>query len=231
MASARNGLPGQSAKPVLRALAEASDWLILHGLLAGEPPQEEWLFITRRSHKVLESSDGLAMLLAAERLDVDLHSSIASRVHNPLHLSEYETCRPRDHAASRDQLREVIGGDAGDIGVPLTAEASNDTGELRDSRSERGEQEAMMAPFRVAIGVFRRSGQSPPGRRRRSDPCFSGGPACGSVFAHPGYGGNESVVACRWLAPLACGFDSINQRRSARRTRPVALDHRARQNH
>src|SRR5215207_4836510 len=43
-----NGLKGDQADAVLRALAEAYDWLILQGLLSGKPPQQDWLFITRK---------------------------------------------------------------------------------------------------------------------------------------------------------------------------------------
>lgn len=43
-----NGVTPERVREVTAALAEAYDWLIIHGLLSGIPGKGEWLFITRR---------------------------------------------------------------------------------------------------------------------------------------------------------------------------------------
>ncbi|MBB3082549.1 hypothetical protein [Geodermatophilus sabuli] len=77
----RNGVPEAQASSVIRALAEAFDWLVLHGLLSEDPPpNNNGHFITRKGREVLESTAGPALLRAQVRLVIDLHPSIAQRV-------------------------------------------------------------------------------------------------------------------------------------------------------
>lgn len=150
-----NGLSGETAKPVLNALAEAYDWLVLHGLLSGAPPQDDWLFITRKGRAILEAPDGLALLRAGARLEVDLHPSIAARVRAQFLLGEYELAAFAAMRQVEIRVRELAGADAGDLGVPLMTKAFREGGALRDPNSEGGEQVAMMNLFQGAIGVFK----------------------------------------------------------------------------
>jgi uncharacterized protein (TIGR02391 family) len=150
-----NGLKGDQADAVLRALAEAYDWLILHGLLSGKPPQQDWLFITRKGIAILGAPDGLRLLRAEARLEVDLHPSIAARVRAQFLLGEYELAAFAAMRQVEIRVRELASADAGDLGVPLMAKAFRDGGPLADTNSERGEQVAMMNLFQGAIGVFK----------------------------------------------------------------------------
>lgn len=151
-----NGLTSEGAEPVLRALAEAYDWLILHGLLSAKPTQNDWLFITRKGVAVLGSPDGLALLRAEARLEVDLHPSIAGRVRAQFLMGEYELAALAALRQVEIRVRELAGADAGDVGVNLMTQAFKvEGGPLSDGNSERGEREAMMNLFRGAIGVFK----------------------------------------------------------------------------
>jgi uncharacterized protein (TIGR02391 family) len=152
----RNDVPNDQAEQAVRALAEAYDWLIQQGLLSGVPGTSDGtLFMTRKAIAVLEAPDGAALLRAQARVDVDLHPSIASRVRSQFFLGEYELAALAAMRQVEIRVRELIGGSAGDIGVDLMKRAFNPTGSLRDPNAEKGEQEAMMALFWGAIGVFK----------------------------------------------------------------------------
>jgi uncharacterized protein (TIGR02391 family) len=147
-ASADVANPGR----IVRALAEAFDWLTQHGLISWNLDGD---FITRKGHEVLEADDGLALVQAGARIDVDLHRRIADRVRSQFLLGEYE---PAAWLAMREveiRVRELASASAGDIGVPLMTKAFREGGALRDPSAEGGEQTAMMNLFQGAIGVFK----------------------------------------------------------------------------
>lgn len=141
---------------VLRALGEAFDWLRLHGLLAQDPEQSTgFCYITRRGRAVLRATDGLALVRAEERLDVDLHPRIARKVRAQFLLGEYELAA---FAALREveiRVRELAGASNADLGVKLMRQAFSSRGPLADSTLEGGESEALAALFAGAIGVFK----------------------------------------------------------------------------
>jgi uncharacterized protein (TIGR02391 family) len=152
----KNGYSAEETRQITRALAEAYDWLILQGLLSGIPGKDSWLFITRKGERVLDTEgDELALLRAESRLDVDLHPLIAQRVRAQFLLGEYEMAAMVALREVEIRVRQMSGGAAGDIGVALMKKAFNESGALRDPVSEKGEQEAMMALFWGAIGVFK----------------------------------------------------------------------------
>ena len=150
---AQNGLTNRDE--IVLALAEAYDWLLLHGLVADQPGGNTWMFVTRKGRQVLEADDGLALVQAGARLDVDLHSSIADRVRSQFLLGEYELAAFAALRQVEIRVRELAGAEAGDVGVNLMTQAFKDGGKLRDPDIEKGEQEAMMSLFRGAIGVFK----------------------------------------------------------------------------
>jgi uncharacterized protein (TIGR02391 family) len=157
---------------VVRALAEAFDWLVLHGLLSEDPPpSNNGHFITRKGQAVLDSTAGLALLRAQERLNVDLHHSIAERVRSQFLLGEYELAAFAAMRQVEIRVRDLAGADASDLGVQLMIKAFKDGGPLRDPKSEGGEQTAMMNLFQGAIGVFK----NPPSHRQvdYSDPTLA----------------------------------------------------------
>jgi uncharacterized protein (TIGR02391 family) len=151
-----NGFSKEDVKLIVDALAEAYDWLIINGLLSGIPGKDDWLFITRKGLVLLDSDDGLALMQAGARLDVDLHSRIASRVRRQFLLGEYELAALAAMREVEIRVRELAGAQAGDIGVALMRQAFKpDGGPLADSHAEKGEQEALSALFAGAIGVFK----------------------------------------------------------------------------
>jgi uncharacterized protein (TIGR02391 family) len=141
-----------------RAYSEAFEWLQLHGLIAREMSQSgsaDWFFVTDRGWDVAENDAALPQIEAAERLGVDLHPRIAERVRAQFLLGEAETAA---FIAMRDveiRVRELSGASQGDLGVPLVKSAFREGGRLADPEQEPGEQQATMALFWGAIGVFK----------------------------------------------------------------------------
>jgi uncharacterized protein (TIGR02391 family) len=139
---------------ILKALAEAYDWLSNQGLVAvGVAGRDS--FVTRRGHVILAVNDGLALVHAQARLGVDLHPRIAEKVRAQFFLGEYELAA---FAAQREveiRVRELANLSNSDIGVNLMTKAFKEGGPLRDITLDPGEQEATMALFRGVIGVFK----------------------------------------------------------------------------
>jgi uncharacterized protein (TIGR02391 family) len=148
--------PGGEGAAFLHAIAEAWDWLASRLLIARRPGDKgEFVFITRRGERVLAAKDGPALLRAEERIDVDLHPIIATRVRRQFLLGEYELAAI---AAMRDveiRVRKLSNAGEGDIGVPLTQSAFKEGGPLADPGLEPGERKATMALFWGALGVFK----------------------------------------------------------------------------
>jgi uncharacterized protein (TIGR02391 family) len=149
---------GELAQPFLPALVEAWDWLYGHGLVSGADPRQagaDWAFLTHRGRAFLDDPDARARLRAEGRLDVDLHPLIAARVRAQWSLGEYE---PAAFLAMRQvevRVRDVSGAPAGDLGVPLMQASFKEGGPLADPKLESGEQQATMALFWGAVGVFK----------------------------------------------------------------------------
>jgi uncharacterized protein (TIGR02391 family) len=104
----------------------------------------------------------MALLRAEERINVDLHPRIADRVRRQFLLGEYE---PAAFIALREveiRLRELSGASESDIGVALAQQSHGIGGPLADPNLDKGEQEATMALFWGAIGVFK----NPPSHRQ-----------------------------------------------------------------
>jgi uncharacterized protein (TIGR02391 family) len=148
---------------VAERLAEAWAWLEAHVLIGPHPRQSSANArrMTEAGREALEH--GLRRLKAGQRLDVDLHPLLAWTIRRQFLMGEFEL-------AAIAALKEVeirvraVGGFSNDlIGVPLMAAAFSPKGHgpLADPDAEGGEQEAMMALFRGAIGMFK----NPPSHR------------------------------------------------------------------
>lgn len=138
-----------------RAYEEAFDWLWSHGLVARDPTQDgpDWYFVTERGWHAAQ--DGLAAMSAARRLDVELHPLIAERVRAQYLLGEYEAAAFLAMRQVEIRVRDLAEASADDIGVPLMKSAFRPGGPLADGNLEAGEQEATMALFWGALGVFK----------------------------------------------------------------------------
>src|SRR5215211_4125603 len=149
-----------------RAYEEAFDWLASHGLVSREPSQSsgDWFFVTDSGWEVVKGDAGLAKIGAAARLSVDLHPRIAARVRSQYLLGEYEAAAFLAMREVEIRVRDLAGAGNDDLGVTLMKEAFKKGGPLADPALEAGEQQATMALFCGAIGVFKN-----PSSRRQVD--------------------------------------------------------------
>jgi uncharacterized protein (TIGR02391 family) len=140
-----------------RAYEEAFDWLQRHGLIAREPSQSsgDWFFVTDAGWEVVTGDAGVTKLAAAERLSVDLHPRIADRVRSQYLLGEYEAAALLAMREVEIRVRELAGAGNSHLGVALMKESFTPGGPLADNSLDRGEQQATMALFWGAIGVFK----------------------------------------------------------------------------
>ncbi len=143
---------------VAERIADAWSWLEAHALISPNPAQStspNARRVTQAGREALQH--GLTRLKAGQRLDVDLHPSLAWTIRRQFLLGEFELAA---FAALREvEIRVRALGSFGDelIGVALMANAFNPKGPgpLADPQAESGEREAMMALFRGAIGTFK----------------------------------------------------------------------------
>lgn len=148
---------GRELDEMMKALAEAYDWLERHGLVARDPASggSEWGFITRLGEQVLEDRRGLSAMRAGSRLEVDLHPSIEQTARRQFLLGEYDLAVFAALRAVETRVRELSGAKDSDIGMKLMADAFKPGGPLHDANMDKGEAEARMALFRGAIGTFK----------------------------------------------------------------------------
>ena len=147
----------------LACLSEAMNWLISQGLMARDKPGQsgaESVFVTRAGKRVLQ--EGLAGVVAAARLNVDLHERLR-KVRTQFLLGEYELAA---FAAMREveiRVRELAQADNSLIGVKLMRQAFKpEGGRLADPELDAGERVGMMELFAGAIGTFK----NPPSHRQ-----------------------------------------------------------------
>lgn len=140
-----------------RSLAEAWAWLEREVLIAHEPTQTStnWYFVTRRGWSLLNDPAGVARAQAHARLNVDLHPVLAERVRSQFLLGEYEAAAFLSMRQVEIEVRSRAGAGDADLGVALMKSAFTTGGPLADPRLETGEQQALMALFWGAIGVFK----------------------------------------------------------------------------
>ena len=139
-------------------VADAWAWLEAHALISPSPRNSTSPNARRMTQAGREALEyGLVRLKAGQRLDVDLHPSLAWNIRRQFLLGEFELAA---FAALREvEIRVRALGGFGDelLGVALMASAFNPKtpGPLVDPSAEAGEKEAMMALFRGAIGTFK----------------------------------------------------------------------------
>lgn len=154
--------PGKSHAYVVR-IAEAWAWLVSKALVARKPgDSDSWSIITRRGYDLAEQTDPLRRLRAEERLDVDLHPSIAQKVRAQFLMGEFELAAFAALRQVEIRVRQLAGASQSEIGVKLMQSAFGANGPLRQQAMDAGEQEAMMALFWGAIGTFK----NPPSHRQ-----------------------------------------------------------------
>jgi uncharacterized protein (TIGR02391 family) len=138
------------------AYAEAWDWLVTHNLISPKPDSETWFFVTRRGEQIAAADDSLRELHAAERLGVDLHPRIDRAVGPEFILGRFEMAALSAMREVEIRVRELAGASQSDLGVSLMKHSFKaELGPLAETNADKGEQEATMALFWGAIGVFK----------------------------------------------------------------------------
>lgn len=150
-------LDSAEAQRYHRNIEEAFSWLQREVLIANEPSQssDNWFFVTRRGWALLDDPAARARLKAEARLQIELHPLLADRVRSQFLLGEYE---PAAFLALRQveiEVRERAGAAADELGVALMKSAFREGGPLASPQLEAGEQQATMALYWGAIGVFK----------------------------------------------------------------------------
>jgi uncharacterized protein (TIGR02391 family) len=144
------------SKEVVQVLAEGWAWLHQIGLVA--PGQQTMytpglIFVTRLGRQVL--SEGLPMVRAMQRLNLDLRSELTEKVRPQYLMGEFELACFAAMRAVEVRVRSMIGASDSEIGVSLLKKAFGPDGPLWDSSLDRGEQVARMELFSGAIGFFK----------------------------------------------------------------------------
>jgi uncharacterized protein (TIGR02391 family) len=148
---------GAQSRDYQQRLEEAFAWMTREVWIAHEPAQSSpnWFFVTRRGWAVLEDPAGLARAHAEARLQVELHTRLAERVRSQFLLGEYEAAAFLAMREVEICVRDRAGARDTDLGVDLMKRSFRPDGPLADPALEPGEQEARMALYWGAIGVFK----------------------------------------------------------------------------
>ncbi len=148
---------GARAAEYERCIAEACAWLEREVLVAHEPSQSSgnWYLVTRRGWAALRDPGGLARMRAQARLSVSMHPLLAERVRAQFLLGEYEAAAFLAMRQVEIEVRQRAGAADADLGVALMKSAFAPGGSLADPALDKGEQQATMALFWGAIGVFK----------------------------------------------------------------------------
>ena len=140
-----------------RRLMEAWIWLEKEMFLAPKPGDTgDWVFITRRGKKILESQDfntyKQSHLLPSENLD-----PVLTRKVKPAFIrGDYDTAVFQALKEVEVRVRTKAGFKSHDIGVKLMREAFKPAiGPLTDKNADPGEQQALSDFFAGAVGKFK----------------------------------------------------------------------------
>jgi uncharacterized protein (TIGR02391 family) len=153
--------PDETGGDFLRAIHEAWWWLRNHGLVVprvgdGGPG---WCEVTTRARRVLASDDGLALIHAEARLDVELHPLVAGRIRRQFILGEYELAVFAAMKTVEVRIRELSGLGADVYGVGVARRAFNPAddalGPLADPTLQLAEREAVAHLYAGALGFFK----------------------------------------------------------------------------
>ncbi len=147
----------EQPEDVLLAIMEAWIWLEQEGLIAPKPLSSgDWVFVTRRGHRLAQSSDLDAYQHAKLLPKGTLHPVIAQRVASPFARGDYDTAVFDAFKQVEVAVRKAASYPDTKIGVPLMRDAFNvETGELTDKTAVPGERQALSDLFAGAIGSYK----------------------------------------------------------------------------
>ncbi|MEV5532618.1 TIGR02391 family protein [Streptomyces prunicolor] len=147
-----------------RAVAEAVQWLLSHGMLASKPgdsnPQS--VFVTRRGHQAVEQ--GIETVRSVNRLQDNLHPLIEAKARRQFLIGEYENAIFVSMKAVEIRVRQLAGFGDDMFGTDLMTKAFRQGGPLADPAALAGEVVGTMMLFQGAYAVLR----NPSGHREVS---------------------------------------------------------------
>ena len=142
-------------RPPLRRLAEGWQWLFSKGAVARDYSQSaaDAMFVTELGRSLLV--EGTGRLVAEERLGMELHPSLETKVRRQFLLGEYDLAVFAAFRQVEVRVRELIEARDSRIGVPLMRDALGEGGKLRVAGVDEGELDARAHLFAGAMGVFK----------------------------------------------------------------------------
>ncbi|MBI4932869.1 MAG: TIGR02391 family protein [Actinobacteria bacterium] len=148
---------------LLERLSDAWAWLEAHALIGPDPNQSGgWQRVTTRGRTLANDAQAVAVVLAEDRLAMDLHPLLESKIRPYFMLGDYETASFSAMKAVEVRVRRLADASNSLLGTKLMQEAFKpDGGRLADAEADGGEQVAMMQLFAGAIGTFK----NPPSHR------------------------------------------------------------------
>jgi uncharacterized protein (TIGR02391 family) len=154
-----NGYPQNRKKDAELALAEAWNYLVVHGLLIPEPGingTNGHMLLSRRAQNILSSNSFKTYARSVAFPKTLLHPSIADDVWLDIVRGDIETAVFKAFRAVEIAVREVGHFSAADIGTVLMRKAfDKTTGPLSDQRQPEAEREALAHLFAGAIGSYK----------------------------------------------------------------------------
>ena len=156
--------PYEYQDEISRALMEAWVWLEREGLLAPKPGDTggNWVFITRRGHKLKRAVDVEAYRKTNLLPKQLLHPVIAHKVWSLFLRGEYDTAVFQAFKEVEVAVRDAGGYTTKDYGVNLMRQAFHpQDGALTDANQLPAEKDATLALFAGAIGLYK----NPPSHR------------------------------------------------------------------
>lgn len=154
-----NGYPQSRKKDAELALAEAWNYLVVHGLLIPEPGingNNGHMLLSRRAQNILSNNSFKTYERSVAFPKTLLHPSIADDVWLDIVRGDIETAVFKAFRAVEIAVREVGHYSAADIGTALMRKAFDKaTGALSDQQQPEAEREALAHLFAGAIGSYK----------------------------------------------------------------------------
>ena len=143
---------------LLDRLSDSWAWLVSRGFIGPSSTQGggDWRRLTTRGQQVAAQEDALTIIVAEDRLALNLHPILESKIRPIFALGDFETAAFAALKAIEVRVRDLSGAADSALGVSLMRNAfKKDGGVLIDHHADPGEQVATMELFAGAIGTFK----------------------------------------------------------------------------
>ena len=141
---------------VRRACMEAWSWLEREGMLAPDPDNDGWRFVTRKGRRLAESGDFSGYRHSTLLPKQSLHPLIEQKVWSAFIRGEYDSAVFEGFKQVEISVRTAGRFSDTDYGVGLMRDAFRPaTGPLTNKQAPTGEQQALSDLFAGAIGSYK----------------------------------------------------------------------------